>query len=134
MEFIKDYNCSIYYHSDNANVVADALTWKAPRMRKGIHDSSNDDEKVTFASIWIQSTIVDQIKVGQQQNPQYESLNQKAIGEETDWNVDDARILKYKGKLWVPEELHKEVMKQAHESSYTMHPRTIKMSQDLKIY
>ena len=30
------------------------------------------------------------------------------------------------------EELCKEVMKQAHKSSYTMHPGTIKMYQDLK--
>ena len=59
-------------------------------------------------------------------------MKQKAIGEETNWNVDNAGILKYKGKLWVSEELRKEGMKQAHKSSYTMHPRAIKMYQDLK--
>ena len=85
-----------------------------------------------FASIQIQPTIVNQIKARQQQNPQYESLKQKVAGEETDWSVDDAETLKYKGKLWVPEELRKEVMKQAHKSLYIMHPRAIKMYQDLK--
>ena len=68
-------------------------------MQKGICDISNDNEKATFASTQIQSTIVDQIKAGQQQNPQYESLKQKATGEETNWNIDEAGILKYKGKL-----------------------------------
>ena len=59
-------------------------------------------------------------------------MKQKAIGEETDWNIDDVGILRYNGKLWEPEELQKEVMKQTHESLYTMHPGAIKMHQDLK--
>ena len=74
---------------------------------------------------------MDQIKVGQQQNPQYKSLKQKAIGEEANWNVGDVGILRYKGKLWEPKELRKEVMKQTHESLYTMLPRVVKMHQDL---
>ena len=52
--------------------------------------------------------------------------------EENKWDVDNIGTLKYKGKLWVSEELCREVMRQAHESSYTMHPGTIKMYQDLK--
>ena len=48
------------------------------------------------------------------------------------WKINNGRILKYKGRLWVPEKLRREAMKQAHESSYTMHPRAVKMYQDLK--
>ena len=43
------------------------------------------------------------------------------------WKVDDIGILKYKGRLWVLEMVHKEVMMQAHESSYMMHLGAIKM-------
>ena len=53
-------------------------------MQKGIYDLSNDHEKAMFTLIQIQSTIVNQIKAGQQQNLQYESLKQRAIGKETD--------------------------------------------------
>ena len=48
------------------------------------------------------------------------------------WKINNGRILKYKGRLWVPKKLHREVMKLAHESSYTMHPGAVKMYQDLK--
>ena len=52
--------------------------------------------------------------------------------EEEPWKLDNTVIQKYKGRLWVHEKLCKEVMRQAHESSYTMHPRVVKMYQDLK--
>ena len=85
-----------------------------------------------LTSIRINSTIVDQIKKEQQQDSQYKLLKQKAVTKDIYWEVDDVRVLKYKGRLWVLDKLLKEFMKQAHESSYTMHSRAIKMYQDLK--
>ena len=64
---------------------------------------------------------MNQIKEEQQQDPQYELLKQKGTTKkEEHWKIDDVGILKYKERLWVPKKLHKEAMKQAHESSYTM--------------
>ena len=86
-----------------------------------------------FALIRISSTIVNQIRGEQCQDPQYESIKQKVKFKEEDrWKLDNVRILN-KRRLWVPENLWKEMMKQAHESSYTMHLGATKMYQDLKI-
>ena len=81
-----------------------------------------------IAFVRVNSTIVNRIKEEQQQDSQYETLKQKATtAEEENWKINDIRTLKYKGRLWVTKKLCKEVMKQAHESSYTMHPGTIMM-------
>ena len=64
-KFIKDYDYSIHYHLGKANVMADALIRKAPRIRRGTCDQSNDDNKATFALLRIHSTIMDQIKAKQ---------------------------------------------------------------------
>ena len=48
------------------------------------------------------------------------------------WKINNGRILKYKGRLWVLEKLCREVMKLAHESSYTIHLGVVKKYQDLK--
>ena len=133
MEFIKDYNCTIHCHPRKANVVANALSRKAPKIRKKNPSQENIDVNAIVAIIRIGSTIVDQSKKGQQQDPQYVALKQKVVLEDEGyWKIDDTETLSYKGKIWVPKGLQKEVMKQAHESSYTMHLKTIKMYQDLR--
>ena len=73
------------------------------------------------------------IKEEQRQDPQYEMLRQRVITKKEEyWKIGNEGILKYKGRLWVPGKLCREVIKQAHESSYTMHLGAFKMYQDLK--
>ena len=47
----------------------------------------------------------------------------------TEFHVDNEGILRYKGRLCVPEqvELKKELLKEAHYSSYSIHPGGNKM-------
>ena len=59
MKFIKDYDCGIHYHPGKANVVANAVSRKVPRMRKKACEEPSDKNKAILASIQINSTIVD---------------------------------------------------------------------------
>ena len=68
MESIKDSDCTIHYHLSKANVVVDTFSQKAPRMRKKAHKEPSGKNKAIFASIQINSTIINRIKEEQQQN------------------------------------------------------------------
>lgn len=52
----------------------------------------------------------------------------------TDYSVDDARGLRFLGRLCVPndEKLRAEVLEEAHKAKYTVHPGSTKMFMDLK--
>ena len=56
------------------------------------------------------------------------------MGRAAEFQVDKEGIMRYKGRLCVPEqaELKKELLKEAHYSSYSIHPGGNKMYQDLK--
>src|SRR5262249_49120892 len=56
------------------------------------------------------------------------------VGRAPEFYVDDENVLRYKGRLCVPMQgdLKKELLREAHYSSYSIHPGGNKMYQDLK--
>ena len=54
--------------------------------------------------------------------------------EHTELLVDEEGVIRHGRRLWVPEEqgLRKEIMKEAHSSTYSIHPKNTKMYHDLK--
>ena len=50
--------------------------------------------------------------------------------------VQDDGYLYYEGRICVPnvDDLRKNILEEAHSSSYAMHPSSIKMYQDLKLH
>ena len=89
---IKDYDCSINYHPDKANVVADALSQKSFGFSAALLTTQKEiindlemmgieivigDSQVFMASLTIQPTLIEKIKSSQ---------------------VDDAQIVKIIGE------------------------------------
>jgi hypothetical protein len=106
LELIKDYELEIHYHPGKANVVADALSRKSQVNMKG----QKDDEKINE----IRQLIID--------------------GKGKDFREDAEGVVWFKDRLCVPDikSIRELILKEAHETAYSIHPGSEKMYQDLK--
>ena len=54
--------------------------------------------------------------------------------DKTALRIDDVGVIRHGDRLWVPAEegLRKEIMKEAHSSTYSVHPGNTKIYKDLK--
>ena len=85
--------------------------------------------------IEIQPSILDEIKAAQKEDEYLQSMIERT--KETDWSDFSTKkdgSLWYNSRLCVPDnpELKKKIMKEAHSTSYTAHPGSTKMYQDLR--
>ncbi|KAL8125298.1 hypothetical protein AgCh_012835 [Apium graveolens] len=113
LELIKDYDCSINYHPRKANVVADALSRK---------------ERLNMVA----SSLLEKIKKCQEEVMKQE--NNQLTGEEICTQRDEQGILRFSSRIWIPHvtELKNEILQEAHNSRFSIHPGSTKMYQDLK--
>ncbi|XP_017644216.1 uncharacterized protein LOC108484834 [Gossypium arboreum] len=99
IKLLKDYDCTIEYHSSRANAVADALSKKSMlELREMFAKLSLYDNFGLLAKLQVR-TLIKEIKL----------------------------------KFCVPSdlELRQSILREAHSSSYAMHPRGSKMYRDL---
>ncbi|KAL8091694.1 hypothetical protein AgCh_034089 [Apium graveolens] len=144
LELIKGYDCDIFYHPRNANMVDDALSRKERlKMIMTSEELIRDFEKmeikvkVTGASseklfeIAMQFELLEKIRLCQEKvmNEGRESMT----GEEINTEKDDRGIMRYTYKIWVlnVQELKDEILDESHTSRYSIHPGIIKMYRDL---
>nr|AAV32171.1 putative polyprotein [Oryza sativa Japonica Group] len=147
LELIKDYDMEIHYHPGKANVVADALSRKSYcNMSEGRHlpwELCQEFEKLNLdivskgfvATLEAQPTLFDQVREAQVNDPDIQEIKKnmrrgKAIG-----YVEDEQGTAWLGeRICVPDnkELKDTIMKEAHETLYSIHPGSTKMYQDLK--
>uniref|UniRef100_A0A2N9EEP8 RNA-directed DNA polymerase n=1 Tax=Fagus sylvatica TaxID=28930 RepID=A0A2N9EEP8_FAGSY len=150
LELIKDYDCSINYHPGKANVVADALSRKSSGFSAALLTTQkeiiNDLERMGIevvmghsgaylASLSVQPTLIERIKLLQSGDSQLvKIMDEVRSGKKPMFNISDDGVLKFGNRLCVPNDpsIKKDILEEAHRSSYTIHPGSTKMYRDLR--
>ncbi|GKV13621.1 hypothetical protein SLEP1_g24612 [Rubroshorea leprosula] len=138
LELLKDYDLTISYHPGKANKVANALSRKSSSIiatqKELLEDLVKldvelrvDSTTAYLAALRAQPALIDRIKVAQQKDPFLQRLKKKAKAREPhmqEFSVFDDETLWFGDKLCVPRDhaLRREIMGDAHNTSYTVHP------------
>ncbi|KAL8120052.1 hypothetical protein AgCh_017255 [Apium graveolens] len=145
LELIKDYDCLINYHPGKANIVADTLSRKERlNMAKIVEELARDLERmeievrvsngiqeqlyeITFQPAWME-------KIRRCQEGVMEQELDTLTGEEVCTQKDSQGLYRFSSRVWIPNvtELKNEVLQEAHNSRFYIHPGSTKMYRDLK--
>jgi hypothetical protein len=152
VELIKDYDCIIDYHPGKANVVATALSRKDKTIRGGptiwnektmselkrLGAALNmSPEGSLMAQLRVKSGYREQILEAQQRDDEVSKVRIKLeSGGETLFQMGDDGIVMLGQRMYVSDNksLKQKILREAHESKFTVHPSSTKMYQDLKQY
>ena len=149
IELRKDYDCSILYHPGKVNVVTDALS------RKSYGSMSTFKSKhallfylnalqaqfqvyrpgVLLTNFNVQPDLIWKIKSSQKDDPELVAIMDKVRkGDKYDFVLIDDDTLKFKNRLCIPHVggLRRELLKDFHNSRFTVHLRGTKMHRDMK--
>jgi hypothetical protein len=144
---IKDYELEIHYHLGKANVVVDALSRKSQVNMLAAHPMSYELAKefdrlslgflnnTQGVAIELEPTIEQDIRKGQKDDEKINEIRQLIIdGKGKDFREDAEGVVWFKERLCVPDikSIRELILKEAHEMTYSIHPGSEKMYQDLK--
>jgi hypothetical protein len=147
LELIKDYELEIHYHPGKANVVADALSRKSQVNMLAAHPMSFELAKefdrlsLRFLNntqgviVELEPTLEQDIRKSQKDDEKINEIRQLIIdGKGPDFCEDAEGVIWFKDRLCVPDikSIWELILKEAHEKSYSIHPGSEKMYQDLK--
>jgi hypothetical protein len=147
LELIKDYDLEIQYHPGKANVVADALSRKGRVNNITTHLMSKELcwemeqlnlgmlNKVEATIMEVESTLEEEIRKGQEADEKIKEIKTLiGLGKAPDFMEVDQGTIWFKKRICVLEieHLRQLILREAHDSAYSIHPRSTKMYQDLK--
>jgi hypothetical protein len=145
LELIKDYDLEIHYHPRKANVVADALSRKsyATKMQVSSMPSElcaefehlNLGIIISAMELVIEPTLEQEIRKGQLKDEKLKEIAENVvIGKSLGFRIDDNGTLWFGKRLCVPEDsaIRQSILRETHESAYSIHPSSTKMYLDLK--
>jgi hypothetical protein len=147
LELIKDYDLGINYHPGKANVVANALSRRS-HVSQLTTDSMPFELCEEFDKLNLRivaNTEATEMEVGSNllqeiwkvhvEDEKIQEIKHNFKEEKSpDFLEDEEGVLWYKGKIYVPsiKELKDNILCEAHESTYSIHPGGNKMYHDLK--
>jgi hypothetical protein len=147
LELIKDYELEIHYHPGKANVVVVALSRKSQVNMLPAHPMSyelakefdrlslgflNNTQGVT---IELEPTLEQDIKKGQKDDDKINEIRQLIIdGKGKYFRKDAEGVIWFKDRLCVPDikSIWELILKEAHETAYSIDPGSEKIYQDMK--
>ncbi|KAK1683149.1 hypothetical protein QYE76_043997 [Lolium multiflorum] len=154
LELIKDYELTINYTPGKANVVADALSrkstenqpkeWEIPKeLRKELEEAQilliRGDTVGSIATMRIMDEMYSDLKyeiIRKQVDDLFIQEEIKRIGEgkPSEFNLGEFDSLYFQKRICVPDdpEVNSIILKEAHETPYSIHPGSTKMYMDLK--
>ena len=137
MKLIKDYDCVIDYHPGKANVVANALSRETMQTLRALnaHLSLTDDGTVVTELI-ARPSLLNRVLEAQKKDEKIAAIvSQIGNDKEIEFTVNEDRVLYYKDQVCVPDgnDLRKYILEEAHSGSFSIHPDSTKMYQDLKM-
>jgi hypothetical protein len=147
LELIKDYDLEIHYHPCKANLVADALSRKE-HVHAAIVPQLPDEIVEDFrrlnlgivahtegVTIDVEPTLEQEIRKGQIGDAKIQEIKDLIMkGRGPEFTEDVQGIVWFKNCICVPDidSLCETILKEAHDSDYSIHPGSTKMYQDLK--
>jgi hypothetical protein len=147
LELIKYYEMEIHYHPDKANVIADALSRKSQVnmmvARPMPYEIAKEFDRLSLGflnstqgvTVELEHTLERDIKNGQKNDEKINEIRQMILdGKGKDFWEDTEGMVWFKDRLCVLDikSIWELILKEAHETAYSIHPRSEKMYQDLK--
>jgi hypothetical protein len=147
LELIKYYDLEIHYHPGKANLVADALSRKehvhAVIVAQIPNEIVEDFRRLNLGivahtegvTIDVESTLEQEIRKGQIGDAKIQKIKDLITeGRGPEFTEDEQGTVWFKNRICVPEidSLRENILKETHDSDYSIHPGSTKMYQDLK--
>jgi hypothetical protein len=147
LELIKDYDLGINYHPGKVNVVADALSCRSHVTQLVVESMSfelcEEFDKLNMrivanmeaTEMEVGSNLLQEIRKGQVEDEKIQEIKCNIKEEKSPgFSEDEEGVLWYKGRICMPsiKELKDKILREAHESAYSIHPGGNKMYHDLK--
>jgi hypothetical protein len=142
---IKDYDLEVHYHLGKANVVLDALSRKSYANEVQMMPMSSElcvecrhlnlGFTTNAVELVLEPTLEQEIRKGQMKDEKLREIAENIPkGKSPGFYTDEDGTLWFGKRLCVPEDkaLREAILREAHESAYSIHLGSTKMYLDLK--